>query len=146
MRGVRVMKEVIGYVAGIIDGEGSILLSKQTKNAQFRCPIVSVSSTTMAILEFLQAHYGGSISKAKTYQAHHKPSWSWKVSYNGAIKICTDVLPLLLEPEKVRRAKLLVFSYPEVTRRNGRYSEEELLAKMRFEEEFLHPSTACLSV
>ncbi|MBU49587.1 MAG: hypothetical protein CL920_12905 [Deltaproteobacteria bacterium] len=34
------------YVAGIIDGEGTITLTRLYKNARWKTPIVSVSSTT----------------------------------------------------------------------------------------------------
>ena len=136
------MDHHVAYIAGIIDGEGSIVLSKRRKTAVFRTPIVSVSSTTLGILEYLQSHYGGSISKHKVYQEHHKQSWSWKLDHSRAVKLCEDVLPYLLEPEKRRRAKLLVDVYGRVTMRNGKYTPEQLEAKKAFEHEFFHLSTA----
>lgn len=136
------MSNHVAYIAGIIDGEGTITLSKVRKSAKFRVPVVSVSSTTLEILEYLKSHYGGSIVKHKVYQEHHKQSWSWKLDYKRAIKLCVDVLPFLLEPEKRRRAKLLIDVYGRVTPRNGKYSPEQLVAKKAFEHEFYHPSTA----
>ena len=136
------MNHHVAYIAGIIDGEGSVVLSKRRKTAQFRTPVVSVSSTTLEILEYLRSHYGGSISKHKVYQEHHKQSWSWKLDYGRAVRLCADVLPYLLEPEKRRRAQLLVDVYGRVTVRNGKYTPEQLEAKKAFEHEFLHPSTA----
>ena len=38
-----------GYIAGIIDGEGSICLTKHHPN-EFRSPEISVTSTTYEIL------------------------------------------------------------------------------------------------
>lgn len=126
------------YIAGIIDGEGTITLSSENpKTKKMRIPVVSVSSTTLPLLDFLKLHYGGSISKHKVYQSHHKQSWSWKVRYNGAIKLCSDVVDILIEPEKRRRADLLINVYPKVTKRNGKYTEEELISKKEFEEIFL---------
>lgn len=135
------MSTHVAYIAGIIDGEGSILLSRARKTALFRTPIVSVSSTTLEILKYLQSHYGGFISKHKIYKTHHKQSWSWKLEHTKAIELCRDMLPYLLEPEKRRRAKLLVDVYNRVTPRNGKYSLELLKAKEAFEYEFFHPST-----
>lgn len=136
------MNNHVAYIAGIIDGEGTITLSKVRKSAQFRAPVVSVSSTTLEILEYLKSHFGGSIVKHKVYQKHHKQSWSWKLDYTRAVKLCEAILPYLLEPEKRRRAMLLIDVYGRVTSRNGKYSPEQLSAKMAFEHDFYHPSTA----
>lgn len=127
------------YVAGIIDGEGTITLtakwSRGTKTA-FRVPVVSVSSTTLAILEFLQARFGGHISKHKVYQDHHKQSWSWKVCYDGAINMCDTIYPLLLEPEKQRRAKMIALEYKNYTKRNGKYTADEERARLEWQDKF----------
>lgn len=124
------------YVAGIIDGEGTITMSVSNTKSVYRVPVVSVSSTTLAILEFLKKRYGGTISKHKVYQDHHKQSWSWKVVYNGAIDLCQEIYPLLLEPQKRYRAEMLVNGYHAVTKRNGKYNPNERAAKLRFESEF----------
>lgn len=41
------------YIAGIIDGEGSIMLLKFHKN-QYPAPCVSVASTTLELLEYIK--------------------------------------------------------------------------------------------
>ena len=132
----------IAYAAGIIDGEGTITLGREKATSPYRHLIVSVSSTTIDILRFLQTHYSGSISTHKTYAEHHLQSWSWKVQNRGALKLCSEVLPYLLEPEKKRRALLCVSRYLQVTPRNGRYTEQGREAKLAFEREFFHPSAA----
>ena len=132
------------YTAGIIDGEGTITLSikkSAVNNRNFRMPVVSVSSTTLEILTFLKENYGGHISTQKVQQAHYKQSWSWKLTYNDAISLCEKISHLLLEPEKRRRAELLINEYHNVTKRNGKYTESDLEAKYNFQEHFLHPST-----
>lgn len=129
------------YIAGIIDGEGTITLSRCHKGDPYRTPIVSCSSTTCEILEYLQKHYGGSIVSHKIYQEHHKPSWSWKVQYRAALRLCADILPFLIEPSKKYRAQLLVTEYLLLTPRNGRYSTELRRQKLAFEDRFFHPST-----
>lgn len=130
------------YIAGLIDGEGTITLSKTHSTKQFRTPIVSCSSTTIEFLELLKSSYGGYISKHKTYQDHHKQSWSWKVSYQNAINICNDMKTLLLDPSKRYRAEMISDIYPQLTNRNGRYSPEQIQAKYNFEDQFFHPSTS----
>jgi hypothetical protein len=128
------------YTAGLIDGEGTITLTHK-RNNQFRSPCVSVSSTTLELVQFLEKTYGGSISKHKVYRDHHKQSYSWKVHYNQAISFLTKVTPYLKEPEKLRRANLILTGYKSVTKRNGKYSSDELEAKLAFEDVFFHPST-----
>ena len=133
------MKEA--YVAGIIDGEGTITLSRQRAN-EFKCPVVSVSSTTIEFLEYLKLHYGGCISKQKIYKEHHKQSWSWKVERSACYKILNDIKPYLLCPEKKYRCELILNTYQLVTPRNGRYTKEMLALKENFEYQFFHPSTS----
>lgn len=126
------------YTAGLFDGEGTVTLA--TSNGKFRYPVVSVSSTTLCLLEFLQQTYGGYISKHKTYQDHHKTSWSWKTTYDNALAFLERLLPYLKEPEKRRRAMLLTQQYKNVTLRNGKYSSLQLERKLALEQEFFHPS------
>lgn len=130
------------YIAGLIDGEGTITLSKIHKNNKFRSPVISCSSTSPELLEYLYRYYGGSISKQKTYKEHHKKSWSWKITNHKAIKFCEDFKNTLIEPSKRRRAKLISDYYLPLTKRNGKYKPEEELAKLNFERIFFHPSTS----
>lgn len=130
------------YTAGFIDGEGTITLTTKRLNSKFRIPVVSASSTTRSILEFLQNNYGGHISKHKIYQEHHKQSWSWKINYNNAIFLLERIYPYLKEPEKRRRAKLIITDYKIVTPRNGKYTKSMEESKLQFEKEFFHPSNA----
>ncbi len=126
------------YTAGLFDGEGTVTLA--TSNGKFRYPVVSVSSTTLILLEFLQQHYGGHISIHKKYQSHHHNAWSWKTTHGNALIFLEKILPYLKEPEKRRRAILLTQKYKTVTPRNGKYSKEQLEAKHTLEQEFFHPS------
>lgn len=125
------------YTAGLFDGEGSVMLLKSYKS-KFRVPTVSITSTSKAIIDFLVSNYGGVVCKQKVYKAHHKPSWSWRLTYNAALGFLANIAPYLLEEEKVRRTTLLLEQYKEVTCRNGRYTLDQLLAKQRFEDDFMN--------
>lgn len=129
------------YAAGLVDGEGTITLSAKhsdTNSYSYRFPIVSVSSTTMTFLSFLKANYGGHICRHKKSKEHHSQAYSWRVIYDNAILFLIKILPYMKEPEKIRRAKLIVKNYKDVTIRNGKYSEEQLIAKHKFEHEFFY--------
>ncbi len=129
-------KTDLNYAAGLLDGEGSIMLSRASVG-KTRCPHVSISSTTIELLEFMKNHFGGHIVNKKTYKAHHKQSWSWQIKYNAAYQFCETILPYLKEPEKKRRAKLIVNRYKSVTPRNGKYTYEMMRERKLFEQEFL---------
>ena len=75
-----------GYIAGIIDGEGSILLTRFHAN-EHRSPCVSVASTTKEILSFLKEKCGGSVAVKKKYADHYKDSWTWSVKRDRAIEL-----------------------------------------------------------
>lgn len=124
-----------GYIAGIIDGEGSICLTKHHQN-EFRSPEIEVTSTTYEILQFLKDKVGGTISKKTQNHEIWKDSWVWKVRVNAALELLEQIQDYLLIPQKRNRAKLLTSEYKKVTPRNGRYNEEKLAQKQDFEERF----------
>jgi len=128
-------KQDLYYTAGIIDGEGSVLLSR-IHTGKTRSPVISVSSTTYDILLYLKETFGGSISKHKVYKEHHKQSWSWKICYNKALEFCNDIYPYLKEPIKRKRAKLITEKYKDCTPRNGKYTNNLIKLKEEFEQQF----------
>jgi hypothetical protein len=126
------------YMAGLMDGEGTIGISRNNKTDPFRTPYASMSSTTRELVDWLKDTYGGYISVQKVYQDHHKESWTWKLVNKGLLlPMLEDVLPFMKEPEKIRRGRLLTDRYDLVTVRNGKYTPAQIGAKIKFEEEFL---------
>lgn len=127
----KIMKSTTAaYIAGILDGEGTITLVKRNSH---RYPIVSVSSTSKELLDFLRHEVGGTICNHKTYKDHHKQSWSWRLTSNNALNLLNDVIPFMLEKKKLYRANILLNEYKSVTPRNGKYTEELLNKKKDFE-------------
>ncbi|KOR25638.1 LAGLIDADG family homing endonuclease [Clostridium sp. L74] len=107
------------YIAGIIDGEGSIMLLKFHNN-QFSSPCISISSTTIELLEWIK-----SITKIGT------------IKYNNAINFLIQIEPYLVIKNKKERARLIIEKYKCVTPRNGKYSNEMIKAKEEFYKEFI---------
>ncbi len=128
--------DVNSYAAGLIDGEGSITLTKSRASVPYRRPGVTVASTTRELVDFMKDNFGGSITKKKTYQAHHLPSYHWQVYNEGALRLLEQISNYLLEPKKKARAKYLLDQYKGVTPRNGKYTPAMKEAKLLFEEEF----------
>ena len=96
------------YTAGFIDGEGSICLDRRNSKSIFRHPAIHITSSTKIILDDIQAKYGGYIYKEKKRQAHHKQTWKLAIKNDKAIKCIKHVLPYMREPDKVRRAQLII--------------------------------------
>lgn len=132
--------EINLYTAGLFDGEGTITMFKNCSADIYRTPAVSLTSTTYELLAFLKEHFGGHISKQKTYKEHHKAAWTWKLIYNNALTFVEKILPFMKEPEKRRRALLLLNEYKSLTPRNGRYTQEQLTKKLEFENRFFEKS------
>lgn len=118
-----------GYLAAIIDGEGTVTL---TKDSSFRYPTIEVSSTTLEIVEYLKDHFGGVISKKNERNPKWKQAYVWKVERRKAIALLKEIVSYLHEPKKKARAELII----RLTPRNGRYSEELKKQKLEFEEKF----------
>lgn len=126
------------YIAGIIDGEGSIMLIKFHNN-QFPAPCVSITSTTLELLTWIKAVTGiGAINHKKNYNPkNHKDCFTYIVKYDAAIDLLLAIEPYLVINIKKTRARFIINGYKNVTPRNGRYSSEMLTAKEKFYLDFL---------
>lgn len=132
---------VLAYTAGLIDGEGTVGLCRRSRNEN-RSPLLTVPSTTLELVDWLKVHHGGHISTKRTYKENHSDSYAWALAGNKAIDLLQNVLPFMQEPEKIRRAVLLVNDYKSVTVRNGRYTDEMKKRKLEFEAHFFDASYA----
>jgi hypothetical protein len=73
------------YVAGWIDGEGTVTLCRRHSN-EHRQLVVSVANTELPILQFLLDHSGtGKITNKRTASALHTPSFCYSVSNRQAL-------------------------------------------------------------
>jgi len=99
------------YIAGIIDGEGSIMLIKFHKN-QFPSPCVSISSTSIELLEWIKNTTNlGTIKSKKNYNPQkHLDSYIYIVKYNYAIALIEDIYPYLIINVKNPRHQVVGFN------------------------------------
>ena len=125
------------YAAGLFDGEGTVTMTRYKKNER-RTPVASLSSTTYELVDFMRQQYGGQVITLTKRQNHHKQAWHWQVSRDGALAFLEHVRAYLREPDKKRRADMLVERYKTVTARNGKYTTELATARELFEEEFFN--------
>jgi hypothetical protein len=123
------------YLAGILDGEGSIMLYKTHQNTH-PAPVVSVTTTDRELADWLKDNFGGQIVNQKIYQAHHKQAWVWKVTNQKALAVLLLARAYMKIERKGRKADLLLYDYAECTSRNGKYTEEMLTKKQALYEQF----------
>lgn len=66
------------YLAGIIDGEGTVTLTRHHKN-ETPTARVSVANNNLKLLEWIKSIVGGVIVSKKKYKTHHRDSYVWYV-------------------------------------------------------------------
>ncbi len=126
------------YIAGIVDGEGSIMLQKFHYN-EYPSPCISIASTTSELLDWIKSVIGkGTVKLKKNYNnSKHKDCYSYILKHDDAIQLITEIYPYLIINTKRKRAELIINKYKALTPRNGRYSDELLKAKLDFYDEFI---------
>jgi hypothetical protein len=125
------------YIAGIIDGEGSITLSRMHEG-EHRRPCFTIASTDKELLIYLQSLTGGTIINKKNYNpVRHKDSYTLNIKKKDSVLFILNHVSSFLRVEKKRnRAMWILTNYVSVTPRNGKYSPELLKRKLLFEESF----------
>ncbi|NLM79286.1 MAG: hypothetical protein GX173_14620 [Ruminococcaceae bacterium] len=132
------MKDVDrAYLAGIIDGEGSIMLIRSHVN-KFPSPCVSIASASLELFDWTKMVTGiGSIKSKKNYHPErHLASYTYTARYRDVLTILQMISPYLVIEKKKKRAQFILENYEKVTKRNGRYSYNELMAKHAFYNNF----------
>ena len=129
-------REVAAYLAGLIDGEGTITLCHEHRGTR-RGLVVSISNTDRALLQFVLDVVGaGCITTKRTYAANHTPSFSYKIAKRQALDLLVQVASYL-KTYRAKRALLALDRYVAVTPRNGKYSMDLSRMKDKFERDFL---------
>jgi hypothetical protein len=115
------------YLAGIIDGEGTVTLTKHHRN-ETPSPSVSVANNNLELLEWIKGLVGGTIISKKKRKVHHHDSYAWTIRSDKAIKLLKDIKRYLIV--KKPQADLIIKKYKSVTHRSGKYTPEMLEKKM----------------
>ena len=123
------------YIAGLVDGEGTITLTRQHANEGRRL-VVSISNNERALLEFVLQRTGvGKITSKRNYGVGHGRSFAYQVSSRQALELLRRIAPCLRGYKRLR-AHLALRRYIAVTPRNGRYSPILRRARTAFEARF----------
>ena len=120
------------YIAGLIDGEGTVTLTRKHKNEN-RQLCISISSTEINLLDFVLTTSGVvKITNKQVRKSHHTHSYTYAVYNRQALTLLEQTLPFL-KSYKHYRAALILNNYLSVTPRNGKYNDEILARKSKFE-------------
>jgi hypothetical protein len=95
------------YLAGIIDGEGTILVYPRPPSIRLsvRVVVVNTDEALMDWLETLGGNRNWKTSRPTNYSANPKPCWSWVVNGMNAVAILKQVLPyMIIKKNKAQRA------------------------------------------
>ena len=136
-RPVKVLTRVdAAYIAGLIDGEGTITLTRKHRNEN-RQLAISISSTEKNLLEFVLNTTGvGKITNKRIAKAHHTPSYVYAIYNRQALDLLEQIFTNL-RGYKSRRAELILRDYIKLTPRNGKYTPEQHSSRKQFENSVL---------
>jgi hypothetical protein len=102
------------YIAGMIDGEGTITLTREHKNEHRRL-VISIASTEKCLLEHIQGCIGtGKITNKRTYNPDHTPSFSYKITNRQALSLLEQVVPFLKGAVSMTKRKKCSMMLPEI--------------------------------
>ena len=124
------------YIAGIIDGEGTVTLSRKHKSENRQLSI-TISNTEICLLDYiLKAIGAGKITNKRISKPHHTPSYTYAIYNRQALDLLKQIEPYL-KTYKLKRASLIIEKYIALTPRNGKYSDELASKRQYFENEVL---------
>ena len=122
------------YLAGIVDGEGTVTLMKHHKN-ETPVPFVSIANNNLELLKWTKFLVGGNICSKKKRLLHHSDSYVLNIRQDRALRFLNEIKEYLII--KKQQAELITAQYKAVTPRTGKYTPEmlakkyELVAKIR---------------
>jgi LAGLIDADG-like domain len=124
------------YIAGLIDGEGTITLTREHRGENRRL-VVSISSTERVLLEFVAIRCGcGKITNKRTSSDRHAPSFAYRITNRQALDLLREIYPFLVSYKRLR-AELALADYARLTPRNGKYSAGQKRTRDIFERKLL---------
>lgn len=126
------------YIAGILDGEGSISAYKRGEHGSL-IPAIQVSNTNYFLLEFLSKKLGGKIYPMRnSNKPRWKPCWSWQIHGKNVLvvlKKCFDFFIVKKEQcqlvlslkrfEYLKRTKIVGYDKLGRIRRERNISQED---------------------
>lgn len=125
------MKRIeLAYLAGMFDGEGSIIIHKHKakKSSHHDAYVVEacLGNTNEWIVRQFQFSFGGNVYLRKKQTEQTQAIWAWQISANKAIPFLTTIIPFL-KLKKTQAEIGLKFQESKSKKRRAKpVSQEEL--------------------
>lgn len=116
------------YVAGIVDGEGTVTLMKHHKD-ETHIPFVGIANNNLVLLRWIKSLVGGNICSKKKRLPHHSDSYVLNIRQDRALRFLNEIKQYLIV--KRQQAELITDKYKSVTHRAGKYTPGMLAKKER---------------
>lgn len=85
------------YLAGIIDGEGSISMGRNSRKTRWRWRIIIiVVNCNRKLIEWLHKEWGGSVLFDIDKGLNRRPQHRWVVTSNAARRVISAAMPFLI--------------------------------------------------
>lgn len=84
---------ILAYMAGIIDGEGSIMINGSNHKQQ---SVVSVANTSELLIKWIVTHFGGHTNIEYSENVNHKNRYWWRLYGYSMKPFLESILPYLV--------------------------------------------------
>lgn len=124
----------VGYIAGLVDGEGTIDIRRHKKDYKFtadmQVPRLRVGNTNRQVIEWLSAKLGGTISINRSNEKHgHKRAYNYSLENAKTLRwLLPQIIPCLI----IKRGKaqeLLAFIDTMKERAHANMSQAQKLRR-----------------
>jgi hypothetical protein len=114
------------YLAGLIDGEGSIYICYDKRNDVYFMEM-SVTNTARSLIDWLLGHFGGTERiSGKSQDKAHPDQWAWVVRGRKAAPIIAGVKPyLVIKKQQANLAEEFIATYRDISERSFRNAERQ---------------------
>lgn len=125
------------YIAGLIDGEGTVTLCRKHRNEN-RQVAVTISNTDLRLLDYvLKTVRMGKITRKRTVSERHTPSFTYAVYNQQALRLLAAEIAPYLRTYKAERTSIILQDYCNLTPRNGKYTDRQRILRTEFEHRVL---------
>lgn len=136
-------REKLAYLAGIIDGEGSIKIWKSDidprRRGQFNLR-VNISSTDKCLMDWLVANFGNKYSEMKSPSRIANPQWKkqyvWEVNRPHILKFLKNIYEFLVI--KKDRCKIAIAFRETFAKRERYLSKDTFEIRLNLYEQIKH--------
>lgn len=112
------------YVAGLLDGEGTILIYKVRDYYQLS---VRITNTDLKVLESLKNLFGGDIgSKCEKVSKRTRSCWTWQIQGQKSAELLVELYPYLLVKREQARLALEFQTHKQLLKREDALKEEHV--------------------